>query len=226
MTAVCAVCDTVFPFEVAEAKAKRRKVKPPAKLTQRDGETLQLEFWTNFRLDRSEAFLFSMIGGVMMLITSLLMGARGGSGIVPVVFLLIASALFYWAALMVFNKTHIEMDEDVIRVTRQPLPSPIRQGCDVSLAGVAAIKCEETAISSKEAYDTPRYRVWAETAGGSRRTIVNDVIEEYAVYIAQRLGERLHMDAELDVSSLEDGGDRPEDEADMQESVRTSQSHV
>ncbi len=107
-------------------------------------------------------------------------------------------------ALTVFNKTHIKMDEESIAVKRRPLPNPLNQGHEVSLAGVTAIKYEETAISKKEAYDTPRYIVWADTEDGSRRTIVNDVIEDYAVYIAQHLEERLQADADLDTSRLED----------------------
>jgi hypothetical protein len=95
MTAVCAACDTVFPFELPEAKAKRRKVKQPAKLTLRDTETLQMEFWTNFRLDRNEAFLSSTIGGISMAFMALLLiGSQDVPPILPVVFLLIAFALF------------------------------------------------------------------------------------------------------------------------------------
>ena len=62
MTAVCAACDTVFPFDLPEVKIKRRKVKLPTKLTLRDTETLQMEFWTNFRLDRNEPFLAANSG--------------------------------------------------------------------------------------------------------------------------------------------------------------------
>jgi hypothetical protein len=211
MTAVCAACDTVFPFELSETKSKRRKVKPPARLTLHDTEPLQMEFRTNFRLDRSEAFLFSALGGVGMTIMALLMGIGRAPLILPLVFMLIAAAFFYQLALIVVNKTHIEMSEEAIKVTRRPIPSPLNQGYEVPLAGVEAIKYEETAISKKEAYDTPRYRVFAEMAEGSRRTIVNDVTEDYAVFIAQRLDEALHMDADADISRLEDGGDRLED---------------
>jgi hypothetical protein len=224
MTAVCAACDTVFPFELPEAKSKRRKVKQPDKLTLRDAETLRMEFRTNFRLDRSEAFFSSAFGGVSTtLVALLLIAAEGVPRIVPLFFLLIAAALFYWLALTVVNKTHIEMDEDTISVTRQPIPNPLNQGYEVPLAGVEAIQYEETAISQKEAYDTPRYRVWAETTDGRRRTIVNDVTEEYAVFIAQRLQEHLHADAAPDVSRLEDGEHRLDDEADMHEVARASQ---
>ena len=39
---------------------------------------------------------------------------------------------------------------------------------------------------------------------GRQKLIVNNVIEEYAYFIAQRLDERLHADAEPDVSRLEE----------------------
>jgi hypothetical protein len=227
MTAVCAACDTDFPFDLPEAKAKRRKVKPPAKFTLRDGDTLQMEFWTNFRLDRNETFLSSALGGGGMTLMGLMLIAAGDVPlIVPLAFLLIAAALFYSLALTVVNRTHIEMDEDVIRVRRKPFPNPLNQGYDVSLAGVEAIKFEETAVSKKEAYDTARYQVWAETADGGRRTIVNDVTEDYAVFIAQHLEERLHMDADLDVSQLEDGEHDLDGEADTHQVVRASRNNA
>lgn len=85
------------------------------------------------------------------------------------------------------------------------------------------IKYEETAISKKEGYDTPRYRVWAETEDGSRRVIVHDVTEEYVVFIAQRLEERLHTDADIDVSRLEDMAHNSDAESDMIDLLRASQ---
>ena len=116
------------------------------------------------------------------------------------------------------------MDEDTIKVARKPLPNPLNQGHEISLAGVTAIKYEETAASKKEAYDTPRYQVWAETMDGSRRTIVNDVIEDYAVFVAQHLQERLQMDDERDVSRLEDDENRFDYQDDTTEIVHASQN--
>ena len=230
MTAVCTACDTVFRFDLPEAKAKRRKVKPPVNLSVHDGDTLQMDFWTNFKLERSENFLSSIIGGFSMAFVALMLILSGGvPSILPIAFVLLAALLFYWSALIVVNKTHIEMDQDAIRVIRKPIPNPLNHGDEISLAGVVAIRYEETAISKKEAYDLPRYRVWAETADGSRRTIVNDVTEEYAVFITQRLDERLQTDADSDVSRLEDGGfdvNDLGDEMDLQEVVRASQNRL
>jgi hypothetical protein len=225
MTAICGACDTVFPFELPERKVKRRKVKQPAKLTLREGETLHMEFWTNFRLDRSEAFLSSAIGGISMAVLGLLLFlSKSAPFILPIICLLIAAVLFYWLALIVVNKTHIEMDEDVIRVARKPIRNLFDQGYEVPLAGVEAIKYEETAISKKEAYDTPRYRVWAEMADGLRRTIVDGVTEEYAVFITQCLEERLHIDDDQDISRLEDDEHRVDDEADLHAVARASRN--
>ena len=212
MTAVCTACDTVFSFDLPEDKVKRRKVKQPVRFTLRDAETLQMSFWTNFRLDRNETFLSSLWGGVATAFVALLLiGITDLPLFVPLAFLVIAAWLFYGLALIVMNQTHIEMDEDTIKVTRKPIPNLLNRGYEVSLTGVSAIKYEETAISKKEAYDTPRYQVWAETADGSRRSIVNDVTEDYAVFIAQRLQERLDMNADLD------------DEADQHKVVRLSE---
>jgi hypothetical protein len=228
MTAVCAACDTVFPFQLPAGKVRQRKVKQPIKLILHDAETLQMEFWTNFRLDRNEAFLFSLFGGIGATFFTLLLiqvnQTKGVPFILPLVFALIAFALFYRLALTVVNKTHIEMDEESIKVTRKPIPNLLNQGYEVVLAGITAIKYEETAISKKEAFDTPRYRVWAERADGSRRTIVNDVAEDYAIFIAQQLDERLHVATDLDTAQVEDNGHRPDDEVDMREAVKASQS--
>jgi hypothetical protein len=225
MTAVCGACDTVFQFELPETKVKRRKVKQPRSLILRDAETLQMDFRTNFRLDRNEAFLTSLFGSISLLIAGLvLIGTGDAPLILPVVFLLITSALIYRLALIVVNKTHIEMDDDTIHISRKPLPTLFNQGYEVPLAGVEAIRYEETAVSKKEGYDTPRYRVWAETTDGNRRTIVNDVTEDYAVFIAQRLEERLYMDGESDISQLEGDWTHLESEADMDEMVRASQN--
>lgn len=225
MTALCPACDHVFTFDLPEDKVKRRKVKQPVKLTLRDADTLRMDFRTNFRLDRNEAFLGSIIGGLSFtFVAGVLITAGGAPPLVLFAILLIAALFFYWLALTVVNKTQIEMDEDAIKVTRKPIPNPLNRGYEVSLAGVEAIKYEETANSKKEAYDTPRYRVWAETEDGSRRTVVNDVTEEYAVFIAQRLEERLHMNDDVDVSRLEENGHRGDDEGDEQEVVWASQN--
>lgn len=205
MVAVCPACNMLFPFDLPDEKAKRRKVKQPQKLTLRDAEHLHIEFWTNFRLDRSEAVFSSLFGGLGMLLVALLtMGAEDVPRLLPLGFLVVSLVFFYSLVLTVINKTHIEMDEDKIKVSRKPFPNPLSSSQEISLFGVVAIQYEETAASKKEGYDTPRYRVWAETEDGSRRTIVNDVTEEYAVFIAQRLEERLHSQDEWDTSRLEE----------------------
>ncbi|MCA0454581.1 MAG: hypothetical protein LCI00_11475 [Chloroflexi bacterium] len=225
MTAVCAACDTVFPFNLPAAKVKRRKSKQPANLAIRDDDTLEIEFRTNFRLDKNEALIASLLTGfglMMTVVTMLLFGDGDSPLILTGSFFVVALMLFYSVALIVLNKTHIKMDEESIAVKRRPLPNPLSQGHEFSLAGVTAIRYEETAVSKREAYDTPRYIVWAETEDGSRRVIVNDVIEDYAVYIAQRLDERLQASLDPDTSRLEDSG-YDEDAADLNEIVEKGQ---
>lgn len=229
MTAVCAVCDTVFSFDLPEAKAKTkwRDVRQPEKLILRDAETLRMEFATNFRLDRNVNFIMGTAGGVSMSLIGLLLSTDPEvPGLLTVGILLFAAILFYWAMLTVLNRTHIEMDEDSITVRRKPFPNPFEQRLEIPLDGVTAIKYEETAMSKKEAYDTPRYRVWAETAGGISQTIVSDVIEEYAVYISQTLEERLYTDSDADVSRLEADHDELDDSADAYEVLRKSQKNI
>jgi predicted Zn finger-like uncharacterized protein len=233
MTAVCSACNSVFSFDIPtqNAKAKRRKVKLPPKLSLHDGDTLQMEFWTNFKLAHNEGFVLSMFMGIGAAFMALLLLGAGSKVpfIMPIFFLLAVTVAIYGVALTVINKTHIEMDEDTIRVTRKPIPNFLDQGNEVSLAGVIAIKYQETDASKKEGYDLPRYRVWAETADGSRRTIVNDVPEDYAVFITQQLDERLHADEEAELERLAERGTRLEhekqfegleDDGELREAVR------
>ena len=229
MTAVCAACDTVFSFDLPEAKAKTkwRDVRQPEKLVLRDAETLRMEFATNFRLEQNGDFIIGMLGGPGLTLLGLSMiGAEDVPGFVPFVLFVMAAGLFYWLALNVLNKTHIEMDADSITVERKPFPNPFREKVEIPLDGVTGFKYEETAISKKEAYDTPRYRVWAETTDGISRTIMNDVIEDYAVYISQTLEERLYTDSEVDVSRLEADHDELDDRVDAYEVLRKSQKNI
>ena len=226
MTAVCAACDTVFSFDLPEDKAKTkwRDVRQPEKLVLRNAETLRMEFATNFRLDRNVNFIMGSAGGVGMLLLAMMLNTDPEvPGLLTLGVLIMVAALFYWSILTVLNKTHIEMDEDTITVERKPFPNPFQHRVELSLDGVTAIKYEETAMSKKEAYDTPRFRVWAETAGGISQTIVSDVIEEYAVYISQTLQERLFSDPDADVSRLEADHDELDDNADAYEVLRQSQ---
>jgi hypothetical protein len=230
MTAVCAACDTVFPFDLPEVKAKTkwRDVRQPDKLVLRDAETLRMEFATNFRLEQDGDFIVGMMGAPGLMVLALWMLNTGGEipVFLPIVLLFLSVICFYWLALNVLNKTHIEMDADSITVERKPFPNPFREKVEIPLDSVTTIKYEETAISKKEAYDTPRYRVWAETTDGISRTIVNDVIEDYAVFVAQTLEQHLYMESEPDVSRLEDDSHGLDDDADVYEVLRKSRNNL
>lgn len=208
LIAVCSQCDTVFQFNTPEEKAKRRKVKKPQNLIINDHEKLEMLFRTNFRLDANQAFITSAFGGIAMTIFAFVVGSEYLAGettfFAPLIFILLATFFLYRAGLVAYNHTHITMDEENVSVSREPLPSIFNQTQNISLHDVTSIKCEETNISKKEQYDTPRYRVWAETANGSRRTIVNDVTEDYAYFISQQLDEKLQYDMPQDMSRLVD----------------------
>ncbi|MEQ8674792.1 MAG: hypothetical protein RLP44_17320 [Aggregatilineales bacterium] len=208
MVAVCAVCDTVFQFDTPHAKIKRRKVKQPKHLMLNESDTLHVAFRTNFRLDKDESFLFGAIMSFVFTFITLILTSQFLVGemivLVPLGFMLLTLSLYYWLASIVFNKTDIVMDEDAITVSRQPLPIPFTQPLEITLADVVAVRCGETPTSKKEAYDTPRYRVWAQTADGRQRVIVNDVTEEYAYFLAQRMTDHLDADAYRSTSHLMD----------------------
>lgn len=203
MMAVCSACDSVFDVQRPMAKIKRRKVKQPTDIQVRETESQhELAFRTNFRLDKDEnvigamvmSFAFTFI--TLLLFTEMLAGDGDVPFIIPIGFGLATLLAYYWVALQVYNKTHITLDEDSIEVARKPLSNPSQPPLEISLSGVVGIRCDETEKSKKEAYDTPRFRVWAERADGSRRTIVNDVTENYALFIAQYLDEHMTLDTE------------------------------
>ncbi|HKI68717.1 MAG TPA: hypothetical protein VKA67_03955, partial [Verrucomicrobiae bacterium] len=133
---------------------------------------------------------------------------------------LVCLGLYYGLALRVYNRTHIDVDDERIRVTRRPLPRLLLEPTVVGLERVRAIRYAETAVSKKEGYDTPRYNVWAETVDGSRRLIVQDVLEDYAVFIAQELNERLMTETAPDVSRLVDDDESMREMPPDTESVR------
>jgi DNA-directed RNA polymerase subunit M/transcription elongation factor TFIIS len=207
MAAVCPACDTVFQFSPPRPKAKHRKVKQPQHLSmQENNDVLSLAFRTNFRLDQKQDFIgVSVMSAAFTFVTLSMLGGAIAAD-VPIFmagsFGLVVLFLYYVLALIVYNKTHIEMDDDQITVSRRPLPNIFRQPDTISLHGVEAIRYEETPTSKKEGYDTPRYRVWAEMVDGHRRTVVSDVTQEYAIFITQRLNERLAEEAEVEMASL------------------------
>lgn len=210
MTAICPHCSHLFQFEPPQAKAKRRKVKQPEGLALYDGpDALRMDFRTNFRLDRNQLFANAALLAVMMTVLTVIMVTTGAVLEVPLVTLataLTAGAGYYASALIAYNQTELRMDDRRIIVTRGPVPNPLAQPTVVELSDVEAIRYEETAISIREQYDTPRYHVWAERVDGSQERILTDMVDDYAAFISQRLNERLAEDREdyLDTRRLQD----------------------
>jgi hypothetical protein len=231
MAAVCPACHTVFQFDPSESasKTKRRKIKQPPQITsyERD-EQVTIAFRTNFRLDKNEAFLSSAGFSVLFTFITIMMMVTGKSdaALFSPIFGFFALFFYYVTALVAYNKTYIDISDDQITVTRKPLPNPLTQADTISLAGIESIGYEETAASKKEGYDTPRFNVWAEIVDGKRRLIVGDVVEDYAVFISQRLNELLDVDSELDVSRLSDDEWQAGDERTTDEHIRQSKSSL
>lgn len=197
MAAVCPACHHVFSFDLPTAKTKRRKVKQPEDLTLRDEDhLLSMSFRTNWRLGRNENFIGAIAGGTSTaLVTGFLTNEYFVSGevpfILPIIMAILALGMFYAAAVVAYNQTHITMTDYEIQVKRGPLPTVDSNQQQIDLAGAVRIGYEETVASKKEGYDTPRYRLWVEMADGTRRTIITDLVEEYAAFISQRMQEHL-----------------------------------
>jgi hypothetical protein len=213
MSAVCPECDTVFEFDPTVSKTKRRKVKQPEHLTlnEADGQ-LSMAFRTNFRLDKNQTFL-SLAGlSIVFTFIAAIFDVRGSTNAEAAIIFqglqVLLIFLYYSLGLMLWNKTHIEINHAEIKISRKPLPNVLTQPNKINVAGIEKIYYEETAASKKDGYDTPRFDVWAKTEGGHRRLIVGDVVEDYAVFIAQQLNEYLAPDTTDDVSRLLDENSR------------------
>jgi hypothetical protein len=211
MAAVCPACHTVFQFDPSDSgsKIKRRKVKRPQQVTAYESDNhLHIAFRTNFRLDKNEALLsvagFSVIFTFITLTLLSQPSVIAKAPFIPLGFSLITLVLYYLLALVAFNKTHIYINDEQIEVSRKPLPNPLTQPTTITLAGIETTRYEETPVSKKEHYDTPRYNVWAEMVDGNHKLIVGDVIEDYAVFVSQRLNEFLDLDDTPDVAHLLD----------------------
>lgn len=230
MLAVCPHCDAVFAFDspassAEQQKNKHRKIKQPPHIIQHeDNEKLALAFRTNFRLDRDGdlmgLLILAGIFGFFSVLTFLRAPLILSSG-----FMIVTLLMMYTLALRLYNRTQITVSDAHIHVSRQPLFNPFQHINQIDLHDVTSIHYEETATSQREQYDTPRYRVYAMTTSGRERIIVNDVIEEYAVYIAQQLKKSLHASfaydsaidaddnlAEYDTSRLITDADSHDDE--------------
>jgi hypothetical protein len=211
MAAVCPACHSVFQFEPSpvHAKAKRQKVKQPPRLELDEDDThLRLAFRTNFRLGENETFLFGVFFSVVFTFITLIISSRGLASpsmmLLAGGFGLVAVTLYYWLALLLYNKTHIEASDEAIRVSRRPLPGLFSQPETIPLAGTEQIRVEETPASKEAGYSTPRYNVWAHTVDGKRRLIVGDLVDDYADFVAQRLNELLDLEPTPNVSRLLD----------------------
>lgn len=230
MAAVCSACHTVFQFDpTSTSKSKRRKVKQPEHLTlDHTDDRLSMAFRTNFRLDKNMTFL--SIAGFSIFFTFLvaIISQKGSTNPESVLLLqgfqLLLTFLYYWLALMLWNKTHIEISDTEIKVSRKPLPNFLTQPNKINVSGIERIRYEETPTSKKEAFDTPRFNVWAETEGGSRRLIVGDLVEDYAVFIVQQLNEFLEPDTAEDAARLLDDNREDEDVQEVDEVIAHSES--
>ncbi len=216
MAAVCPNCHTVFQFDASDAKIKRRKVKQPRQITSDETDShLNIAFRTNFRLDRNQSFILSASFSLLFTFMTLFIGGAyigtNESLILPLGFGVLTVMLYYWLGLVVYNKTHIEVSDEEINVSRKPLPDFLNQANTIALSGIEMIRYEETAASKKEGYDTPRYNVWAEVVEGKHKLIVGDVVEDYAVFVSQRLNEYLDLDTAPEVSRLLDDEEEADD---------------
>lgn len=229
MAAVCPACHTVFQFDPSDSdsKIKRRKIKQPPQITssERD-DRLTIAFRTNFRLDQNEAFLASAGFSVLFTFMTIVLASQSDSdaAIVTLGFGLFTLMLYYLLGLVAYNKTHIEISDEQITVSRKPLPNLLTQPNTISLSEIEIVRYEETAASKKDSYDTPRYNVWAERVDGNRKLIVGDIIEDYAVFISQRLNESLDVDSEPGVARLSDDEWEAVDERATDEHIRQSKS--
>jgi hypothetical protein len=227
MTAICPACGNLFEVELnskAKNTLKRRKIKRPQALNQDETHhTLDLSFRTNFRLHQNQSFMITAYIAIVMTFLTLFMIGKGVNLGIFIAFVLVVLAAFYNLALIAFNKTHIHVKDQTINVSRKPLPTLWQDTNQVNTSGIANIHYAETPLSIREGYDLPRYNVWAEMIDGSRKPIVHDVIEDYAVFIAQELSDYLNLNEHVPISDLFDDF-AVEDDTSIEEATQIQQN--
>ncbi|MAS33232.1 MAG: hypothetical protein CL610_04455 [Anaerolineaceae bacterium] len=226
MAAVCPACDTVFQFDLSNRKLHHRKIKPPERLTVHEtDDQMDLAFRTNRQLFKNEAFLTGAIMSGVLTFVSLILAGEWLAGditpLIPILFGVVTLCLYYWLATIVFDRTRIIVNEEEIQISHPPLTSLFMQKDRIKLAGVRQVAFEETPASVKEGYDTPQYRVWAELVDGRRKAIVNNVVDDYALFITQSL--TTWLEADPDTSRLADHQPADEDLSDTEAS--SQQAH-
>lgn len=207
MTAVCPHCHTVFEFDIRAEKPKRRKVKQPeAMQVNEDAGVLELAFHTNWRMERSmELSNRATLALIFTLMTiTIVTGAEIAPASVPIVTALLAASAYYGIGLLLYNRTHITMDQQQVRVSRQPLPTLFSQERVINLHDVVRFEFSETSASVEGEYDTPRYSVWAVRADQRRDLVVTDLVGDYPQYIVQQLTQHLAADDALASTRLQD----------------------
>lgn len=207
MVALCQRCSSVFDIKRQQSKTKRRKAKRPQQLQILAEDPLHLAFHTNFRLEKNENFTASAIlSGIFSLVFLMMAGLYLENEVpivLPLVFVVMASAALYSLATIVYNKTHIQLDASSVRVSRGPLPSLIRER-QLELDDVDAFSAEESVASQREGYDTPRYNVWVHYAHGGRKLVSADLTEDYANYVASALNRNVAPDDGASAARLRD----------------------
>ena len=189
MTAVCGTCHTVFGFERPQSKQKQRKLKEPDTFDVRESDdNLHMSFRSISRWYADDNIIGGLGGGLAFFLVGFFF--RNGAefpAILPLVFWSAALFSLLWTIAFVVNRTHINMNDESIDVSRKPISalSSIRKSIDMT--NVVAIHIDETAQSKTEGYETPKYRIWAEMSDRRQETILKDLVEPYASVVAQRL---------------------------------------
>lgn len=207
LIAICPNCDAVFRVEAPANKVKRRKVKQPEHLTVHDTDHLHLSYKNNFGQRWHINFGASLFAALALsALTAVMFNEYRIDDVpllIPLFFSLLTLSFLYFALVSDRNHTHVEIKDDVLRTHHEPLLQD--QVREVNILGVRTVHCEETPESKASHSPLPRYNVWLETENGSRRNVVNNLPEDYAYFITQRIEAYLHLDEEaIDSSHLQD----------------------
>ena len=189
MTAVCGTCHTVFGFDRPQSKQKQRKLKEPDTFDIRESDdNLHMSYGLTSPWYANE----NIIGGIIVGLAFFLFGFvfRDGAKFSPIIPLAIWSVALFsilWTIAFIMNRTHINMNDESIDVSRKPISALSSLRKLIDMTNVEAIHIDETAQSKTEGYETPKYRIWAEMSDRRQETILKDLIEPYASVVAQRL---------------------------------------
>jgi hypothetical protein len=192
LVAVCPDCDHVFAFsrDAVARKAKRRKLKAPARVHVReDAGELNLSYRLVFGPGPKFGAAMVTIGALAYTAIFIRAGADNAPDGFMIFMGVLALLMYYLLAVFFTTTTRITADDAGIEVKSGPLPFPIKDDKTLSAADISHVAFEKTQETIPPGM--PTHNVYAEFHDGERVNVVTSLPREHARYLAATLDDYL-----------------------------------